>query len=532
MRQLSVDTTIARIARWGVLATILVGIATRLRGIARQALWLDEAYSRFAAERSWWFLWHIVPRYETHPPFYYSLLHLWRMAAGDSLIAYRLPGLLCGFATIAVAGYAAGALADRVGAMRPARTTMVCFAIGYVALCPMLAEMSREARPYAAMVLAYAVATLALLRLAGDAAERRPLSRGWLATFFVTQALILWLHALGPLFGVAMTLALALCVVRRGLPRADWAWLAAGQIAVALLYLPALLILAVEMPTWVRSTWLVFDPRTVPDELIQLYAGAWRPLGIYAGIAFVGGMMQFVRRRPAHRIAAALLVLAILPVLLSLLLSWTVSPVFLPRTLSPAAFPFALGIAMLALTERPRLAAPVFVALLLALSASYDLDREVWRPTEDWATAAGWIAPRVTPGDVVWAYPNEAALPLGYALEDRGRTLPIRQIPADVPALGYAGVHPTGTAGVVALRPADVGRLAADPATARPRAIWLVGLAAERIDPRDALLHALLATRTIGRSFKDNEIGILELVARPPAAMPGRAAPADAAATH
>ena len=400
---------------------------------------------------------------------------------------------------------------------------MVCFAVGYCALCPMLIDMSRQVRPYALMILVYAVATLALLRLAGDTAKRRPLSRRWITGFFVAEALMLWLHTLGPLFGVAMTLALALCVTRRGLSRRDWTWLGAGQIAAGLLYLPAFAILLHQAPTWVHSTWLVFDPHTLPDQLASLFAGPWRPLGLYAALAFIGGMTQLVWLRREYRLAAALLVLAGLPVLLSLLLSWWIAPVFLPRTLTPTVVPFTLCIAMVAMVDRPGRTGPVLVALTLAFSAWYDLNFAVWPPGEDWYAAADWIAPKVAPGDAIWAYPNEAALPLGDALEDRRHPLAIRQIPGPVPALGIPGDHPTGTAGVVALRPAEVERLVADPATVRPRTIWLVGLAADRIDPQDALLRALLRNRIVAGRYTAGGIRILELITRDPVGA-GRAA--------
>ena len=524
MEQAIIDRRVTRVMRDAAVAAITLGLLIRIWQPLRTPMWLDEAYSRFAAEQSWWFLWHIVPRYETHPPFYYSMLHLWQMAAGDSLLAYRLPGLLCGLATIAVAGFAARALAECVAATPSTRTTMICFALGYAALCPMLVDMTRQVRPYPVMILAYAVATLALLRIAHDAEQRRPLARGWIAVFFVAQALLLWLHALGPLFGLALTVALALCVARRSLSAADWAWLAAGQIGAGLLYLPAFAILVAEMPTWVHSTWLAFDPHTLPDQLTSLFAGPWRPLGLYAGLAFVVGMAQFLRLKRGYRIGAALLVLTGLPVLLSLLLSWYVSPVFLPRTLSPVVLPFTLGIAMLAMNRRPRGIGPALVALLLAFSSWYDLNDAVFLPGEDWYAAADWIAPRVAPGDAVWAYPNETALPLGYALGDRHRSLPIRQIPGPVPALGYPGDHPTGTAGVVALRPQQIARIVADPGTIAPHTIWLAGLGSDRIDPHDRLLHALLQNRSIGRRYGAGAIRILELVARPPSASPAIAA--------
>ena len=51
---------------------LIAGFAlwTRLWNIGAEPMWLDEAYSAYAASKGWDFLWTVVPRYETHPPFY------------------------------------------------------------------------------------------------------------------------------------------------------------------------------------------------------------------------------------------------------------------------------------------------------------------------------------------------------------------------------------------------------------------------------------------------------------------------------
>ena len=49
------------------------------------------------------YLWHVVPTYEAHPPFYYSLLKLWRSLFGGDAVALRsLSVLLSAAATVPV----------------------------------------------------------------------------------------------------------------------------------------------------------------------------------------------------------------------------------------------------------------------------------------------------------------------------------------------------------------------------------------------------------------------------------------------
>src|ERR1700759_3329997 len=86
------------------MVAIVAGVAFRLHGAATYPLWLDEAYSAFAAEHSFAWIWRMVPQYETPPPVYYSMARLWGLLTGPSLLARRMLGLLCGLATLGVAG--------------------------------------------------------------------------------------------------------------------------------------------------------------------------------------------------------------------------------------------------------------------------------------------------------------------------------------------------------------------------------------------------------------------------------------------
>ena len=132
-------------------------------------------------------------------------------------------------------------------------------------------------------------------------------------------------------------------------------------------------------------------------------------------------------------------------------------------------------------------------------------------PTENWYGAVAWLKTRVAPGDVIYAYPNEGALPLSYALRDKGITLPIRPIPGPVPANDPTGWHPTGSRGVVSLPQYRLEAIAADAQSRKTKTIWLLRLGASTYDKGDGFLKALLRTRRpIGRWQQDpiNIIGL------------------------
>ncbi len=493
------------------LAAALCAIGVRAWGLVAPPLWLDEAYSAFAADHGFGFLWHVVPRYETHPPLYYTILHLWSDAFGRSLLARRALGLVCGVGSVAIAGLAADRLGRLTGRDPIARRWLVALVLTLAAFQPLMVDMTKQVRPYPVMTLGYAIGAYALLRLAEDGAARRAPARRWIALFFAAQALVLWLHSLGALFGLSTFLALLVVVPRRGLSRADWAWLVGGQVAAGLVYLPALAILASQAPTWVKSTWLIFEPAGVLDGVSYIYLNwnFWsRLIGLAAAIA---GVAMLVRRRGGARIAGGLLVLALLPVALSILLSATVTPVFLTRTLSAATVPglLLIGYGLLWPGWWQFAVAPVLLALIAPMISVDQF--HAGKPLQNWYGAIAWLAPRVAAGDRVWVYPNEGALPLAYALRDERRRLPLLSVPAPVPAFASGGFNPSGSRGVVSLYPAQIDRLMATPYAKAPSTIWLIRVVPGLYDPDDAMPDALERSRVTIGEWQDGDIDIVGL---------------------
>ena len=193
---LSARVTTLRLA----VALTLLALAVRLIGISLRPLWLDEAYSAWFSGRSWHELWTVVPTYETHPPFYYSALKLWRGLFGASALSLRLLSILLGAATVPVVIAAAGEL-ER---LRPTgRPLLLAGIAGFLVACgPTLVEHGQEARPYALMAFAYGArhARLAarLLRMFADEGSGRMGAIGRSSP--PGPSLTLWSHALGLLY--------------------------------------------------------------------------------------------------------------------------------------------------------------------------------------------------------------------------------------------------------------------------------------------------------------------------------------------
>lgn len=494
------------------LAVLAIAAGTALRGwrLAHDPLWLDEAYSAFAAAHDMRFLWRVVPVYETHPPLYYTLLHAWVLLFGDGLRSLRLPGFIAGLATLPVVAATARECGVWLGWSPDRRRWLGLIALALASLSMPLVEMAREVRPYPLIILTYAACILLLLRLARRVTAGRGVS-GWdFAAYCVLLELLLWLHNLDALFALALTIALTILLVRRPLSRRDWLWLAAGHALVALGYLPCLLMLRAQAAVWVNATWLHFSmDELFFDRVLTLYAvPGWPAL---AALALAGSAALVLARRHAQ-LLAALLLLALLPLLLVIVASLLVTPLFITRTMTPLAMPAILLLAIGAVGAPRRLVGAGALLILAASLLAANIQLRIGGPMQDWYRTVDWLAQRFRPGDQIFAYPNEGKLPLGYALRDRSLSYPIRAIPADVPALEVRhGIHPSGTRGVSSLPQADLDAIANEPATRAVLTIWLLRLGRETFDPGDGFLRALHRDRFIVRHWHDGPIDIVGL---------------------
>jgi hypothetical protein len=498
---------------------VAIGIGLRTWNLTIAPMWLDEAYSAYAADHGFGFLWRVTPLYETHPPFYYSLLRLWVLAFGDSLTALRLLGWIAGLLTLPTMVLAANGAARWMGWSEMRRRALALAAVGLSALSIAMVRMTHEIRPYPLMILLYATALTLILHLARRSEAPAPIAGPILAAYLIALECLLWLHNLGPLFGLALSIAFAIAVLRPELPRRDWLWLIAGHALVALLYLPSLAILRGQLATWTVQTWLQFRLDLALLDRIQTLYGVAGWVGLASLLLAILAIRALMNTGRGIRLAAMLLVLALLPVLLAILVSLTITPVFVTRILTPTAVPALLLLAIGATAPgRHRLPGVAAAMLVGASMLAGNVQAALGRPMQDWYRSVDWLASRFRPGDQVFAYPNEGKLPLHYALRDKGLDFPIRAIPTDVPALEVRhGRHPAGTRGASALPQAELRAIANQPATRAVPTIWLLRLGAETYDPGDVFLRELHRGRYIVRSWRDGPIDIVGLRVRPEA---------------
>jgi uncharacterized membrane protein len=192
---------------WPMVLVLLLALALRLINLAGRPMWYDEAFAVLYAEKPLaTMLYGTLTQVggaaaDVHPLFFYSMLHAWMLAAGQSPFAVRALSVLVGVATVGMVFLFARRLFDR-------RVGLAAALI--VAVTPFHVYYSQEARMYA--WLAFAAVGMTYFFVRAWAAG------GWLnwLVFGLFGALTLYAHNLGVMFLASLDLWLL------------WAWLQPG----------------------------------------------------------------------------------------------------------------------------------------------------------------------------------------------------------------------------------------------------------------------------------------------------------------
>ena len=476
----------------------LLALALRLTHLGSRALWLDEAFSAWFSDRSFYYLWHVLPTYEAHPPFFYSVLKLWRSVVGEGHAAMRGLSVLFGTLTVPVIMAIALEQERQEPSHRPLlRAGLAGF---LVAASPMFMVIGQEARPYPMLALAFSLAILALLRLMREFKAGEPGRWTSWSMFGAAAEFTLWSHALGFLYGACLALALLPLWLSGAVTRARIVRGVATAACVGLAYLPCLVMMTSRAHDW-STNWLEWQPSMLL-QLAVIYTVPVEALTVGSAIAALA-MALLIKRAVASTWASkgwnserTILLWWFGPPLLAALISATFMPVFLARTLSATLVPAYLAIAAaIAGTdgsrERRLLTAAIAVtllptALMLALRPA----------TERWDLLSSYLSRNVGRDDQVWLYPTDSSLPLaqaGYPL-----TRHVREIPAPFPTLKAKGPIRAGWPAVVSVTPEQADALARDRGLNDVPVVWLVTRQAGIFDPDNDMPEALARVRTPG----------------------------------
>ena len=278
-----------------VVAVLLIAAALRIVGASGYPVWTDEGWSIWASSNPAQVIGIVAA--DRHPPLYFAALSLWRLAAGDSLLALR-------FLSIA-AGVIAAAVVYRLAADVFGRRAALIAALLFAAL-PSAIYYAQEVRHYGWLTLFSALSWLILLRYL-----RRPSRKLWIG-YVLSLAAMLYTLYFAVFTIAAQGIVTLLWGIRRGViglrskHNAPTRRLIAAFLAAAILYLPWLYVIATQQ-AGILSGGIGDAPNTIQPEdvLAVLQVGFGIQWLIPLAGFVVGGLL--ILRRPRLRPLALLI---------------------------------------------------------------------------------------------------------------------------------------------------------------------------------------------------------------------------------
>ncbi len=396
-----------------IVAILVVAAALRLYGLDRQGLWNDEALT--IAISNWPYKALLLYPVDPTPGLYY-ILHKALISDGASLVTLRSIALVAGFAALPLI-YALGRtlFGGRVG----------WIAAGLLAVWPYHVMHSRDDRAYTLLFALTLCASLGVALYAkawlskpeGDRARRigalTLYAFGAVLSFYTHMTAVFWIA------GTALLVALVALLSRR---REAWIEVAVCGAIMALLAVPGLFRLAIEMGTPDSFNWL---DQATPAQFVETTLRVllprptyWSLLGadiprlaiiVPLAVLTLLALRRVPRRFRLDAVAPALLVLGYLAVPFAIWGFGVVStPIFIDRTIVYAAPGIILLIALIIDRSGPRVGLVAAIAAIAVWGGGSALKPST--PHEDWRHAAKLIMDGAKPGDVVvvcpiWEYP-------------------------------------------------------------------------------------------------------------------------------
>jgi hypothetical protein len=357
-------------------ALVVLAAALRFATLGTQSIWFDEAATWDLVRLPFGEMLSRVAHHESSPPLYYVLTWLWTHVAGTRAAGLRSLSAVAGTLTVPVA-YAIGA--ELAGARRR-RAGLAVAAL--VAVNPLLAWFSQEARAYALVVLLSALSLLLFLRCLDD--ERPRL----LAVWALVSALALATHY----FAAFVLAPQAAWLVWRH-PQRRAACAAVGALAAVGVALLPLLLSQRGNPYDIAGSSLAVRLVQVPKQFLLGYRGPLAlTLGLVGAALVAGGAWLLARRTGQQARDRALGVAAIgaIGIALPLAAALAGADYLNARNVLPALVPLlaALGVGYGA-TRSTRTGVALLAgvcAISIAIVVAVAVDRSYQRP--NWAGLA------------------------------------------------------------------------------------------------------------------------------------------------
>jgi hypothetical protein len=438
--------------------------------------------------------------YETHPPFYYTLLKGWSTVFGTGEAALRGPSVLASVLTVVLVPVCARAARLSARAERIALLAGLLLSVNAQHIL-----FAQQARPYAIHALAGMLAVFFACMLVAELA-RPPVTRAsqrrlwtWVIGLALSGSLTMWLHNTGVFaaFGIWAGMTIGLLLATPGPRRRQVVAVGLAGVGALLLWSPFLPMLLRQNAAMAKlSYWVPFSPRKMTAAW-SVMSGSQRMHYPMMALVLLAFAWLWKHARPHFW---QLVFTIALPILALGVYSYLVKPVFLSRLFEWMA-PLTMALAALGIaTLRRSLRLPV-LALVLGLSA-WSVQSFYRSDTEDWRGMLAQLRHAARPGDLVLAFPNEVQMPVAYYMKAGPA---VTYLPAPFPALGLARRY-TGNAGAPNIALDDAARVRAL-LPGRQR-VWLVERRADLYDPGGIVMRELASRYRLVRKTAGNGANI------------------------
>jgi mannosyltransferase len=380
------------------------------------SLWGDEVFSVQLVSTPWPVFWQFISAHEANMVLYHVVLRAWLGLSGalgfaPDEVVVRAPSILFGAAAVVVV-YA-------IGRRWWGRTVGMLAAI-LLMLNQLQLVAAREARSYSLEVFLVCLGWYALL--AAIASDR--LARRWWVAFGIAMTLALYAHLFSGLVLVGQALAVAVLLVAP----TDWRANARRSVRAAIATFGAIGVGGLPLAVYTLRHGPT-NPQIGPAGISEIARLLWNVAGhdvvfgtiLGAAVAIAFALTARVARRRASERA-----LAVAPAIA--LACWLIVPVVLsygatqPRlnlhlfawgylvVVVPALCVFA-AIGVIAIRNRPL---QVVLAVALVTGATFATPEYSSPPSQDYRTAAAWIAERYLPGDGLITTTWSSSLGMAY----------------------------------------------------------------------------------------------------------------------
>jgi len=492
-----------------LLLVLTIGSIVRFYDIGGRSIWTDEGFSEWASRQSLWYLWSVLPTFETNPPLYYTLLKGWRFIFGDGEAALRSLSAFFGVATIPFIF-----LMGRMLGNRDTGWVSGGIAAAIFALSPIHIYYAQEARAYTMLAFGVTIAMTGAMwlmlnqRQVCAAISRQPFSSkkqilGMLGLLALGMGLTMWSHDTGA-FAV---IALALPIIYWWLIEAKCSRGALLKLLITCsisfaLFLPYLMPLLSHMGQVSTSFWVekpsIWGIQKTVVALVTGTYGANITFFIFCALSVFSVITLWLRGK--RSIAMLLVSIALFPILAEILVSFLAMPIFLKRTLLYVNIPLYIAIGYAISQVRIMYLRVIMAAIVIAFQSTLFQPQRQITNDDTWKAVSEYLSQALQSGQPVMLLPLEVSPTLKYYAVKQGAEFQIEGLPTNWPEPSESFPTMDAVPGGKKMKPTDMLRVSR--LVKSSQRLALISRRDDLFDPTSMTIREIMKTHEVAETKK------------------------------